>query len=104
REGLADRDHLADEADQGAIVIADRRPVDPADLVALAIGVVVAALGAPELVAREQHRRAERQQQGGEEIALLALAQLPDRRIVGRALDAAVPRPVVGMAVAIVLA
>jgi len=33
-------------------------PVEPADLVILAIGVVVALLAAPDLVASEQHRHA----------------------------------------------
>ena len=81
-----------------------RRPVEPVELVVLAVGVVVALLAAPELVAREQHRRALRQQQGGEEVAPLARAQLEDRRVVGRALDAAVPGQVVVVAVAVVLA
>ena len=40
-------------------------PVEPRDLVVLAVGVVVAALGAAELVAAEQHRHALRQQQRG---------------------------------------
>ena len=66
-------------------------PVDPADLVVLAIGVVVAVLRAAELVAGKQHRRALRQQQRREEIALLALAQRDDLGIVGRAFGAAVP-------------
>jgi hypothetical protein len=37
-------------------------PVDPADLVVLAVGVVVAALRAGELVAGEQHRHAVREE------------------------------------------
>ena len=57
----------------------------------------------PDLVAAEQHRRALRQQQRGEEVALLARAQLDDRRVVGRALDAEVPGAVVVGAVAVVL-
>jgi hypothetical protein len=48
-------------------------------------------LGAAELVAAEQHRRALGEQQRGEEVALLARAQREDLRVVGRTLDAAVP-------------
>ena len=43
-----------------------RGPVEPGDLVVLAVGVVVALLGAAHLVPAEQHRDAEGQQQGGE--------------------------------------
>ncbi len=56
-----------------------------------------------DLVAREQHRRAHRKQGEREEVLHLAVAQPLDRRIVGRALDAAVPAAVVVGAVAIPL-
>ena len=59
-------------------------PVEPGDLVVLAPGVVVAALGAAHLVAAEQHRHALREQQRRQEVALLARAQLDDRGVVGR--------------------
>ena len=41
------------------------------------------ALGAAELVAGQQHRHPGRQQQAGQEVALLALAQVPDLEVVG---------------------
>ena len=75
-------------------------PVEPGDVAVLAIGVVVAVLGAAELVAGEQHRRALREQQRRQHVALLPLAQRDDRRVVGRALGAAIPGAVVGTAVA----
>src|SRR5690606_13234704 len=62
---------------------------------------VVALLGATELVASGDHRRALREQQRGEQVALLALAQLHDRGIVRRPFVAMVPGQVVRMAVAI---
>src|SRR5207244_8689026 len=68
-------------------------PVAPRDLVVLRVGVVVAALGAAELVAAQQHRRAEREEQGGEHRALHPAARLENFWILGRALDA----PVVGI-------
>src|SRR5690606_17583274 len=80
------------------------RPAEPGSLVVLAVRVVVAALGAPDLVAREQHRNALRQQQRREEVALLARPQRVDCRVPGRPLGAAVPGTVVALAVAVVLA
>ena len=79
-------------------------PVVPGDLVVLAPAVVVAVLGAADLVAAEQHRHALRQQQRGDEVALLARAQPVDLRVVGRPLGAAVPGAVVVGAVVVVLA
>ena len=79
-------------------------PVEPVGLVVLAIGVVVAALRAADLVAHQDHRHAQRQQRDGQEVLHLAVAQLLDRRVVGRPFDAAVPTAVVVGAVAVVLA
>src|SRR5207244_9479243 len=79
-------------------------PVEPGDLVVLAVGVVVAALAAAHLVAAEDHRDALGQEDRRQEVALLAPAQRPDLGVVGRALHAAVPRPVVALAVVVVLA
>ena len=64
---------LAKRADEFAQIFRapGERPVDPADFVVLAVGVVVAALRAAELVAAEQQRHALRQQQRGQEVASL---------------------------------
>ena len=61
-------------------------PVHPGELVVLAVGVVVAALGPADLVAGQQHRHALRDEERGEEVAHLPLAQRVDRRVVGLAL------------------
>ena len=101
---------LAPELDQpsceGTEVVLDlvRRPVDPGDLVVLAVRVVVPALGAAELVAADRHRDALREEQRRQEVALLARAQRVHRRVVGRPLDPAVPAVVVVGAVVVVLA
>ena len=42
-------------------VLGDEVPVEPGDFVVLTEGVVVAALGAPHLVAHQQHRGSGRQ-------------------------------------------
>jgi hypothetical protein len=87
-----------------AAVRADALPVEPGDVVVLAIGVVVAALGPAEFVAAEQHGRAARQQQDGQHVAHLHQPHGADLRIVGRPLDAVIGRKIVAMAVAVVLA
>ena len=68
------------------------------------VGVVVAALGAAALVAGGDHRDAGRQAQRGQQVRGLLAAQGHDLGVVGLALDAAVPGPVVVGAVAVVLA
>ena len=79
-------------------------PVVPGELVVLAVGVVVALLRAADLVAAAQHRHALGQEQRREEVAHLAVPQREDGGVVGRPFDAAVPRAVVLLAVAVVLA
>ena len=59
-------------------------PVDPGQLVVLAEPVVVALLSAAEFVSMADHRNALGEQQGGEEIALLARPQRVHLGIVGR--------------------
>ncbi len=97
----AQPDHRGGEVEQRPV---DLVPVHPADLGVLGVGVVVAALGAAHLVAVRQHRHALAEQQGGQEVALLAGPVGQDLRVVGRALDAVVPGPVVALAVVVVLA
>ena len=74
------------------------------ELVVVAVGVVVAALRAQHLVAAEQHRRAGGEDQLADEVLRALPAEAIDRRIVGLALGAGVPRQVVVGAVAVVLA
>ncbi len=89
-----------------ALVVAIRleRPIEPGERVVLAVGVVVALLGAADLVSGTQHRGALREQQGRQEIALLPAAHGANAGIVGLALDAAIRRQVVVGPVAVVLA
>ncbi len=98
--GAAEGDQRLGEAEEIALPL-EQPPVHPADLVVLAVRVVVAPLRAAELVARQQHRRALRQQQQGEEVARLPRAQGEHGRIVGRPFDAAVPADALGQAVAV---
>src|SRR5699024_9837356 len=73
----------------------DTLPVDPRDLVVLAVGVVVAPLGASHLVTVRQHHHTLGQVEGGEEVADLAATQSKGLRVLGGALHTVVPRTVV---------
>ena len=79
-------------------------PVEPAELVVLAVGVVVAPLRPSDLVAAEEHPHPLREDERGHQVALHPLADLDDLRLVGRALDAPVVREVLVGAVLVVLA
>ena len=101
RRSASSRAHQAEHV----LGLGGRRPVEPRGRVVLAVGVVVAALGTPALVAGHQHRRAGRQQQrrraGCAPAAAAASSTSGGRRV---ALDPAVVRAVVVGAVAVVLA
>src|SRR5581483_3573994 len=71
RKAPAYRGHAADEIDEVVLLAADTAPIDPADLIVLAVGVVVAGLRVADFIARKQQRHALRQKQAGE----LVLAQ-----------------------------
>src|SRR5262245_23368816 len=79
-------------------------PVQPTDLVVLAIGVVVALLGAPGFVAHEQHGSALGKEQNGDEVLDLPAAQRFNRRVLGGTFHAAIPRVIVVGPVAVLLA
>ena len=103
RKAPGQRNRLPKELDE-ILAGRGRGPVEPADLVVLAVGVVVAALRARELVAAQNHRRPRREQQ----IAGVVLHQLRPQRqhggVAGVPFRAAVPRVVVVGSVLIVLA
>ena len=74
------------EPEEAGVAFAER-PVDPADGVVLAPGVVVAVLGAEELVAAQDHRHALRDHQRRDQVARLAARgsrARPDRRSAPR--------------------
>jgi len=62
-------------------MLLDQRPVEPADLIVLAIGIVIAALGLAHLVAHQDHGHAHREQRRGQEVLHLPVPELlhPDR-------------------------
>src|SRR5690606_29191173 len=97
RLGLADGDQLSDGIGKRFCVLA-MVPMDPADFAVLGIAIVIAMLGAAELVARQQHGRAMGEEERREEIALLPLADGDDVLVVGLALGAIIIATVVVVA------
>ena len=96
-------EHVPGEANDLVVPLAER-PVDPARLIVLAVGVVVSALGAAELVPRQEHRHAPRNGQGQQEILDLPHPNRLDRGVVGLSLDPVVGAVVLVGAVPIMLA
>src|SRR5258708_4397531 len=76
-------------------------PSIPTDVVVLAIGVVIAPLGASDLIATEEHRRPLGEEKGRQEIPSLAGACFHNGRVVSWSLDAVIGRDVVIRAVEI---
>src|SRR5262249_25102075 len=81
-----------------------RIPVEPTGFVILAIGVVVSMLGAPYLIAHQQHGHPKRKDRHCQKILGLALAELFDRGVFGRAFNTAIPAAVIIRPVAVVFA
>src|SRR3569832_2299549 len=98
---LAEAVRRGDVVDQRASGVL---PVDPGDLVVLRVGVVVALLRATHLVALLKQRHAARHEERGEQRTHVAFAREVDPLVFSHTLDAAVPRLIVVVAVAIAFA
>lgn len=96
-------DQLRYEFEQVLLILV-QIPVRPGDRIVLAVGVVVALLGARHFVAAADHRNALAEQQRGEHVAHLLLTKLVNILDGRRTFDTAVPRTVVAFAVAPVFA
>src|SRR6266513_1863940 len=79
-------------------------PVKPNDVVVLTIGVVVAVLCPTPLIAAVEHRHALGKKECREKIAALPVAQHANLRLIGRTFDAAIPRLIIIVAVAVLVA
>src|SRR4029450_2400856 len=79
-------------------------PVKPTDLVVLTIRVVVAVLCPTPLISAAEHRHALGKKRCRERLAALPIAQHVNLRLIGRTFDAAIPRLIVIVAVAILVA
>lgn len=103
RMGLAQGNDLPGKTENIGVLF-PKTPIVPGNLVVLAVGIVVALLSPPELVAAQEHRCALRQHQGGQKVFDLPGAGRFDMTIVGWAFDAVVITRVVMAAVLVVLA
>src|SRR5437588_190783 len=79
-------------------------PVDPANLVILAISVVISLLCPSKLIATAEHWGALRDKERDQQIAALLPAQRVDFRIIGRSFGAAVPGLIVVVAIIVIFA
>src|SRR5437773_10381967 len=79
-------------------------PIEPADLVVLAISVVIAVLRPAPLIAAGQHRHALRKKKRRQEISALTFAQGIDLCVIDRSFDAAIPREIIIVAVVVAVA
>src|SRR5690606_8553912 len=87
--GAAQGDEATRELEQAPPGLVEL-PVDPRDLVVLAVAVVVAMLGAADLVSVGDHRHTLGDEERREEVALLARAQREHALVVRGALGPAV--------------
>ena len=79
-------------------------PVEPARIIVLAVGVIVAALTAPHLITHNKHGHTHRTTCGCEEVLHLPVAKALNCGIVRRTFEAAVPASVVVTSIAVVFA
>ena len=86
-----------------ATVVIDRVPRNPAELVVLTVGVVVAPLSSPELISRRNHRHALGEEQGKKHVAQLPAPAAHHGEVFRWTLSAAVPAVVVVVPVAVLL-
>ena len=86
------------------LVLFQQRPVHPADVVVLAISIVIALLRPREFVAGDHHGCSLREQQSRQHISHLPTSQPVDLRVVGGAFNTAIPGDGIGIAIVICLA
>src|SRR5664279_1890197 len=85
-------------------VLGQQVPVEPTRIIVLTVGVIVAALTTPHLIAHNKHRHTERKHGRGEKALYLPVTQPLYMGIVRRAFDAAVPASILLPAITVVLA
>ena len=77
-------------------------PDHPAERAVLAPGVVIPSLTPPHFIAHQQHRNTTTEQQGAEQIALLAASQCIDGAIAARSFYAVIPAVVLVLTISVV--
>ena len=100
---FAEGDRFPREAED-LVVSLEEAPIVPGKLIVLTVGVVVAVLRAPELVAPEQHGNAAGQEERGEHVFYFAPSRFLNHWVVGGSLYAIIRAEILIRAVAILLA
>ena len=85
-------------------VFGQQVPVEPTRIIVLAVGVIVAMLTTPHLIAHNKHGHTSGQDDGCEKVLHLAIAEVLDCRIVRRTFHTAVPASSVVPSVAVAFA
>src|SRR5436305_8582005 len=94
RMALAERNHLFEEAEQ-IMILFHEMPIEPTDLIILAVGVVVSLLGTSDFIASHKHRDALGEQKNSCKILDLALAQCLNVRIVRLSFHTTIPAQII---------
>jgi hypothetical protein len=82
----------------------DQLPIEPSEFVVVAIGIVIALLRAPDLVAHQYHGHPHREYGGGKKILNLPVSKFLYCSVIGRPFDAPVAAAVVVFTIAAFLA
>ena len=97
---LPQGDDLADEFQQFSI-FRSLAPIYPANVIVLAVTVVVSLLSVADCISCQQHWHTLRKKQSCEEVTLLLCAQGVHRSILSNALSATIPTSIIVSAVAV---
>src|SRR5436305_3235643 len=97
-----ERNHVFEEPEQPLILLY-QLPIEPTDLVVLAICVVVSLLCPPDFISTHEHGHAPRDEQNRRKVLDLPLAQRLNVGIARCSLDATIPAQVIVDAVPVIL-
>src|SRR4030067_1857240 len=100
--GLNECNQLADKPQQISLSL-DILPVEPAQLIILAVGIVIAVLRAANFISHQDHRRTLGDQQDGEKILKLLHPQTLNRWIIGGSFITTIPAEIMIAPILIVL-
>src|SRR5262245_29981074 len=101
RMALAEGDQLLDEAEHRLLSFV-KRPIEPAQLIILAIAIIVPALGSQHFIPGQDHWHSLTQEQESQEILGLLTAQPQNQRVVSISFMPTVPTAVVICSIAVV--
>ena len=85
-------------------MLCEKRPVEPAGFVILAIGIVVPTLCSPHFVTHEKHGHTNRKHRYGQKVLYLPVSEFLHAGIIGWTFNTAVPASIVVRPVAVVFA